>query len=115
MVANLWLIGRKRDAKAMFERLLALRNDVGLLAEEYDSDARAHGGEFSAGAVAYFAGACCVCDVGSVEAAALRGVRSSDVGEAKQRLEQGYNQRPLKALLTGYTLLSECRRLPTQP
>ena len=36
MVANLWLIGRKADATAMFERLLALRNDVGLLSEEYD-------------------------------------------------------------------------------
>jgi GH15 family glucan-1,4-alpha-glucosidase len=46
MVANLWLIGRKRDARAMFERLLALRNDVGLLAEEYDSDARRMVGNF---------------------------------------------------------------------
>jgi GH15 family glucan-1,4-alpha-glucosidase len=36
LVTNLWLIGRKKDAKAMFERLLALRNDVGLLSEEYD-------------------------------------------------------------------------------
>jgi GH15 family glucan-1,4-alpha-glucosidase len=36
MVTNLWLIGRKDEAKAMFERLLALRNDVGLLSEEYD-------------------------------------------------------------------------------
>jgi len=36
LVTNLWLIGRKEDAKAMFERLLALRNDVGLLSEEYD-------------------------------------------------------------------------------
>jgi GH15 family glucan-1,4-alpha-glucosidase len=36
MVTNLWLIGRKADAKGMFERLLALRNDVGLLSEEYD-------------------------------------------------------------------------------
>jgi GH15 family glucan-1,4-alpha-glucosidase len=36
MVTNLWLIGRKADATAMFERLLALQNDVGLLAEEYD-------------------------------------------------------------------------------
>ncbi len=36
MVINLWLIGRKSDATAMFERLLALRNDVGLLSEEYD-------------------------------------------------------------------------------
>jgi GH15 family glucan-1,4-alpha-glucosidase len=36
LVTNLWLIGRKKDAKAMFERLLALRNDAGLLSEEYD-------------------------------------------------------------------------------
>jgi hypothetical protein len=42
----LWLIGRKRDARAMFERLLALRNDVGLLAEEYDSDAQRMAGNF---------------------------------------------------------------------
>lgn len=36
MVTNLWLIGRKDDAVALFERLLELRNDVGLLSEEYD-------------------------------------------------------------------------------
>ncbi|MFE2447614.1 glycoside hydrolase family 15 protein [Streptomyces melanosporofaciens] len=32
----LHLAGRHKDARALFERLLALRNDVGLLAEEYD-------------------------------------------------------------------------------
>jgi GH15 family glucan-1,4-alpha-glucosidase len=32
----LHMIGRVDDAKAMFERLLAVRNDVGLLSEEYD-------------------------------------------------------------------------------
>jgi GH15 family glucan-1,4-alpha-glucosidase len=37
MVVNLWLLGRRADAKAMFDRLLRLRNDVGLLSEEYDS------------------------------------------------------------------------------
>jgi GH15 family glucan-1,4-alpha-glucosidase len=36
MVTNLWLIGRKEDAVALFERLLKLRNDVGLLSEEYE-------------------------------------------------------------------------------
>jgi GH15 family glucan-1,4-alpha-glucosidase len=36
MVTSLWLMGRRADATAMFERLLALRNDVGLLSEEYD-------------------------------------------------------------------------------
>jgi GH15 family glucan-1,4-alpha-glucosidase len=35
-VDNLILQGRIAEAEAMFERLLALRNDVGLLAEEYD-------------------------------------------------------------------------------
>jgi GH15 family glucan-1,4-alpha-glucosidase len=33
---SLALIGRRDDAVALFERLLALRNDLGLLAEEYD-------------------------------------------------------------------------------
>lgn len=35
-VDNLVLQGRVAEARAMFERLLLLRNDVGLLAEEYD-------------------------------------------------------------------------------
>jgi GH15 family glucan-1,4-alpha-glucosidase len=33
---NLALIGRRQEAEALFERLLALRNDLGLLSEEYD-------------------------------------------------------------------------------
>jgi GH15 family glucan-1,4-alpha-glucosidase len=33
---NLQLIGRHDDAEALFERLVSLSNDVGLLAEEYD-------------------------------------------------------------------------------
>ncbi|MBV9084499.1 MAG: glycoside hydrolase family 15 protein [Acidobacteriaceae bacterium] len=36
LVDNYILQGRHEEAKAMFERLLAIRNDVGLLAEEYD-------------------------------------------------------------------------------
>jgi GH15 family glucan-1,4-alpha-glucosidase len=36
LVVDLWLINRRDEAKALFDRLLALRNDVGLLSEEYD-------------------------------------------------------------------------------
>ena len=35
---NLNLIGRHDDAVALFDRLLGLRNDVGLISEEYDSE-----------------------------------------------------------------------------
>ena len=46
MVINLWLIGRHADAEALFDRLLALRNDVGLLAEEWDPKAKRMLGNF---------------------------------------------------------------------
>ena len=37
LVDNLVLLGELDEAQELFERLLALRNDVGLLSEEYDS------------------------------------------------------------------------------
>jgi GH15 family glucan-1,4-alpha-glucosidase len=40
------LIGRHGDGEALFERLLALSNDVGLLSEEYDTRARRMLGNF---------------------------------------------------------------------
>jgi GH15 family glucan-1,4-alpha-glucosidase len=52
LACSFWLadayvqLGRVDDARAMFERLLAIRNDVGLLAEEYDSQARRQVGNF---------------------------------------------------------------------
>ncbi|MFJ4777785.1 glycoside hydrolase family 15 protein [Streptomyces sp. NPDC088762] len=42
----LYLTGRPKEARALFERLLAVRNDVGLLAEEYDPVARRQLGNF---------------------------------------------------------------------
>jgi GH15 family glucan-1,4-alpha-glucosidase len=39
MVEALALAGRKADARAMFERLLTVGNDVGLYSEEYDPEA----------------------------------------------------------------------------
>jgi GH15 family glucan-1,4-alpha-glucosidase len=39
-------MGRVGDARALFERLVALRNDVGLLSEQYDPAARRFLGNF---------------------------------------------------------------------
>lgn len=36
MASNLWLIGRHDEARVLYERLLSLCNDVGLISEEYD-------------------------------------------------------------------------------
>ena len=52
LACSFWLadarvvMGRMEDARALFERLLSLRNDVGLLAEEYDVHARRMVGNF---------------------------------------------------------------------
>jgi GH15 family glucan-1,4-alpha-glucosidase len=43
---NMVLQGRREDGRALFERLLALRNDVGLLAEEYDPVTKRQCGNF---------------------------------------------------------------------
>jgi GH15 family glucan-1,4-alpha-glucosidase len=43
---NLALQGRHEEAVEVFERLLAVRNDLGLLAEEYDPVARRQLGNF---------------------------------------------------------------------
>jgi GH15 family glucan-1,4-alpha-glucosidase len=46
MVDALTLLGRRSDARALFERLLEVRNDVGLLSEEYDVQNRRLIGNF---------------------------------------------------------------------
>jgi GH15 family glucan-1,4-alpha-glucosidase len=52
LICSFWLvdalrgIGQKSEAERLFERLLALRNDVGLLSEEYDTRARRQVGNF---------------------------------------------------------------------
>jgi GH15 family glucan-1,4-alpha-glucosidase len=46
MVGALQRIGREDDARQLFDRLLALRNDVGLLAEEYDTKNNRQVGNF---------------------------------------------------------------------
>jgi GH15 family glucan-1,4-alpha-glucosidase len=42
----LHLTGRKKEAHELFERLLVLRNDLGLLSEEYDPVAKRQLGNF---------------------------------------------------------------------
>ena len=52
LACSFWLVdnwnmqGRRPDAVALFERLIALRNDVGLLSEEYDPAAKRMTGNF---------------------------------------------------------------------
>jgi GH15 family glucan-1,4-alpha-glucosidase len=46
MVSSLKAIGRLEDARALFEQLLTLRNDVGLLSEEYDLERKRLAGNF---------------------------------------------------------------------
>ncbi|MFG2587053.1 glycoside hydrolase family 15 protein [Streptomyces sp. NPDC048438] len=52
LACSFWLVdalnrtGRRDEAEALFERLLELRNDVGLLAEEYDPVARRQLGNY---------------------------------------------------------------------
>jgi len=52
LICSFWLvnalrgIGRKGEAEELFERLLALRNDLGLLSEEYDTRAQRLVGNF---------------------------------------------------------------------
>ena len=46
MVECLHMVGRTGDARRLFERLLDLRTDLGLLAEEYDTTSRRLAGNF---------------------------------------------------------------------
>jgi len=46
MADCLHLIGRKKEARELFERLLNLRNDLGLLSEEYDPREKRQLGNF---------------------------------------------------------------------
>ena len=46
-LADCWhLLGRKKEARELFDRLLDVRNDLGLLAEEYDPRAKRQLGNF---------------------------------------------------------------------
>jgi len=46
MASCLHGIGRKKEAREMFERLLSVRNDLGLLSEEYEPRSKRQLGNF---------------------------------------------------------------------
>jgi GH15 family glucan-1,4-alpha-glucosidase len=46
MADNLALVGRRDDARRLFTKLIGLRNDLGLLSEEYDTEAKRLVGNF---------------------------------------------------------------------
>ena len=46
LVSALKAIGREQDARRLFNRLLAVRNDLGLLSEEYDAESKRLVGNF---------------------------------------------------------------------
>jgi GH15 family glucan-1,4-alpha-glucosidase len=46
MVSSLMAVGREAEARRMFEDLLKLTNDLGLLSEEYDTKGKRHVGNF---------------------------------------------------------------------
>ncbi len=52
LACSFWLVntyvlqGRRKEAEQLFQRLLALRNDLGLLSEEYDTEAKRLVGNF---------------------------------------------------------------------
>jgi GH15 family glucan-1,4-alpha-glucosidase len=46
MAAAQWLMGRQEEAHAFLQRLIDLRNPLGLIAEEYDTEARRQVGNF---------------------------------------------------------------------
>jgi GH15 family glucan-1,4-alpha-glucosidase len=52
LVCGFWLVdalamlGRQKEARELFDRLLAVRNDLGLLAEEYDPQGKRQLGNF---------------------------------------------------------------------
>ena len=59
LVDSLLATGRRVEAQQLFERLLSLRNDVGLLSEEYDTRCETPGWQFPTGTFAY-----CACKYG---------------------------------------------------
>ncbi len=65
LACSFWMVSALKHAgtrttmhRRLFDRLLTLRNDVGLLAEEYDPRAKRQLGNFPASAFAHFADQC---------------------------------------------------------
>ena len=88
LVDNYVLLGRYDEARALFERLLALRNDVGLLAEEYDPHSGRQLGNFPQ-AFSHLALINAAHSLSTWEGAArLRSQNPSLLGRSKRRARQ---------------------------
>jgi GH15 family glucan-1,4-alpha-glucosidase len=81
LAADYALSGRPDHARALFEHLLSLRNDLGLLAEEYDTRLRRQLGNFpqAFSHVALIMAAHVMDDASRKQRTLLEGVRSSGV------------------------------------
>jgi GH15 family glucan-1,4-alpha-glucosidase len=80
----LLLLGRRQEARDLFERLLGLRNDVGLLSEEYDPRAGRMLGNFpqAFSCVALINTAYNLAQATDFEASHSRAVRTTATGES---------------------------------
>jgi len=84
MVSALRAVGRKREARALFEKLLRLRNNVGLLSEEYDVEHQRMVGNFPQ-AFSHIALVNAAFDLESASNARHRTHRSSEQNAANSR------------------------------
>jgi GH15 family glucan-1,4-alpha-glucosidase len=84
MVSALKAIGRLKDARALFEKLLNLRNDLGLLSEEYDARSHRFVGNFPQ-AFSHIALVNAAFDLESAPHARLRAHRNSEQTAAKPK------------------------------
>jgi GH15 family glucan-1,4-alpha-glucosidase len=86
MVSALKAIGRPHDARSLFERLLGLRNDLGLLSEEYDIAGKRLVGNFPQ-AFSHIALVNAAFDLDSASNARLRAHRNSEHETANPKPE----------------------------
>ena len=113
---NLALIGRHDDGVALFERLLGLRNDVGLLAEEYDPTSKRHARQLPAGVHPRLAGEHRVQPLDDREPGAPRGGRGdTEDAQQDQDAEDPARRDGSRALAQPVARIAPASKRPTGP